>query len=82
MNGVATLVDPSAGKLSTEEMDRMAQLIESARKEMERVMILKLTVADVGRLRGGPGAAPGFGWLRHLIWTLPWLRRCCCLLAI
>jgi predicted transcriptional regulator len=30
---VATLVDPSAGKLSTEELDRMAQLIESARKE-------------------------------------------------
>jgi BlaI family penicillinase repressor len=30
---VATLVDRSVGKLSTEELDRMAQLIESARKE-------------------------------------------------
>jgi predicted transcriptional regulator len=30
---VATLLDPSAGKLSSEQLDRMAQMIESARKE-------------------------------------------------
>jgi predicted transcriptional regulator len=30
---VATLLDPSTGKLSAEELDRMALLIESARKE-------------------------------------------------
>ncbi len=30
---VATLLDPSAGRLSTAELDRMAKLIETARKE-------------------------------------------------
>jgi BlaI family transcriptional regulator, penicillinase repressor len=30
---VATLLDPSAGKLSVEELDRMAQMIERAKKE-------------------------------------------------
>lgn len=30
---VATLLDPSAGKLSVEELDRMAQMIERAKKD-------------------------------------------------
>jgi len=30
---VATLLDPSAGKLSAEELDRMAQMIERAKRE-------------------------------------------------
>ena len=30
---VATLLDPSAGKLSTEELDRMAEMIERAKSE-------------------------------------------------
>lgn len=30
---VATLLDPSAGKLSEEELERMAKMIERARKE-------------------------------------------------
>jgi BlaI family penicillinase repressor len=30
---VATLLDPSAGKLSAEELDRMSLMIEAARKE-------------------------------------------------
>jgi BlaI family transcriptional regulator, penicillinase repressor len=33
---VATLLDPSAGKLSPEELDRMAQMIESARRERKK----------------------------------------------
>jgi BlaI family penicillinase repressor len=30
---VATLLDPTAGKLSSEELDRMAQMIERAKRE-------------------------------------------------
>ena len=33
---VATLLDPSSGKLSSEELDRMAQMIEHARKENKK----------------------------------------------